>query len=360
MRTLTGISLLVLSACLGWEISGLTGNETAQAQGVFISGHGASASMIAGSATEPGHADAGAMGDAVLSGLTSPGALSAGRDIDCRVCRVDGNVSAGRNVRLEQSSQVGSIAAGNDVWLANSRVLGSISAGHAITLSQSQVQGSLSTGSEAALQDSSVQGSLSQGGHHLKLDGSTIGQNVYFQGASVSNVSDNAIFNNGSTIVSSGSVTRLHYQRGGSFVRVGTHSLSRVNGYTVQGAEGQTTVITPQQSIYVNGQKVSGEGPKTYAQFQADNPSAPVVEGPGWPDAASTATSGQQEQQSAARHKTTTGQAHPPVQNWLELSGNSQINGQVVFESGYGQVLLHPGSWLNGQVVNGSIQKLPN
>lgn len=274
-----------------------------------------------------------------MTALRSSGALSAGRDASCTACQMLGNMSAGRDIHLLHSPQVGAVSAGHDVTVQDSHVLGSISAGHGVALLQSTVQGNISTGHEADLQGSLVDGSLFQGGHHLRLIASTVGQDVRFQGTQTS----------GQTVASYFAATGL--QNGVSIVRVGEHSFSRLNGFTVQGAMNQTTVITPQQAIYVNGRKVSGDGPKTYTQYRQAFPMAPQVEGPGWqnnPAETGTVTSREMKP------------GNEPVVNILELTGNSQVNGRVVFESGYGKVLLHPGSHLVGQVVNGTVEKLPN
>lgn len=326
------ISLLGLGVCLC-----LT-TVPVLAQGVYVSGDGSVVSNGAlgyfFGAAGAGHSMAG--GDMVMTDLKSPGALSSGRDVSCSACQISGNVAAGRNVSLAHSPQVGSIAAGHDVTVLDCQVLGSISAGHGASLSQSTVQGNLSAGHEADLEGSHVQGSLYQGGHALKLSASSVQRDIHFQG-------------NSQQSVMSGQNSQISTQNGYSTVRVGEHSLSRLNGYTVQGAAQQTTVITPQQGIYVNGRKVSGDGPKTYAQFREAFPLAPVVEGPGWSeDANSSATSAVTQGKSL----------HQPEFNVLELTNNSVVNGQVMFESGYGKVVLHPGSRLVGQVVNGWVEKV--
>jgi hypothetical protein len=350
MRKFVGITLLMLGGAAIWMGSPVP----VGAQGSMISVQNMGSGDSSWSAASAGSAVAslggtylGSHGDVLLSGLNTAGALAAARDIHCRDCQVQGNVSAGRDIRFEASPQVGSIAAGRDVALTETQVSGSISAGHEVTLAKSRVQGNLSTGSLADLKNSAVQGTLALGGPRLNLDASTVARDVYFQGA----------HSQGSTIsqiagYSGGSLIRHH--NGGSFVRVGPNSLSRVNGYTVQGGSGQTTVITPGQSIYVNGRKVSGEGPKTYTEARQDDSAAPMVEGPGW--------SSEQKSSSAAGPDASTqaSSAGQPVVNWLELSHNSQINGQVVFESGYGKVLLHPGSRVNGKIVNGTVEHLPN
>jgi hypothetical protein len=345
MRQFAGMALLVL----GGVVVLVGSSEPVGAQGNvgLVQDNGASSWTTSGAGPSIGNAEGAYTGwsaDLMLSGLNTAGALSAARDIQCRGCQVQGNVSAGRDIRLEASPQVGSIAAGRDVSLTDTQVRGSVSAGHGVTLAKCQVRGSLSTGNQAELRDSAVDGSLALGGARLNLDASTVAQDVYFQGTH-SPVSQVGISSGGSLI---------RHQDGSSFVRVGPRSLSRMNGYTVQGAAGQTTVITPEQSIYVNGRKVSGDGPKTYDEYRGDEPDAPAVEGPGWSSQSNSPTAANTS--GAAR----TASNRQPAVNWLELSHNSRINGQVVFESGYGKVLLHPGSRVDGKVINGTVEHLPD
>ncbi len=134
-------------------------------------------------------------------------------------------------------------------------------------------------------------------------------------------------------------------------VRVGSTGLSAINGFTVKGAMNQTTVITPEQSIYVNGRKVSGEGPASYQAYQAANPEAPTVYGPGWDPSVVSSS-----------HKAATGNSkkkaeNKPVVNVLELRNGSTVSGQVQFDSGYGKIVVYPGSQFLGKVVNGFVEK---
>jgi uncharacterized Zn-binding protein involved in type VI secretion len=321
MSMVCRISLLGLGVWMNLSLSPCLAQGVYNANGVWA---GADAGAYSGGTVSLAGADR------VMSDVKSQGAMSAGRDVRCSACEIEGNVAAGHDVYLQHNPHVGSIAAGHDVTLLDSHVWGSISAGHGAVLLQSSVQGNISTGNEADLQASQVQGSLSQGGHHLTLDGSSVAGDIYFRGAPLP----------GGTSAQESSVIS---QNGSSSVRVGGHSLSRVNGYTVQGAEQQTTLITPQQTIYVNGRKVSGDGPKTYAEYRDAFPMAPVVAGPGWTDGAPASPA-----YSASSRS---------VVSVLELSNNSAVNGQVVFESGYGKVILHPGSRFAGPVVNGRVEK---
>lgn len=288
--------------------------------------------------------------DILLNGVVVDGKLAAGRNINCQDCTISGSVAAGYDVQLERCAQVRSVASGHDAALAASRVLSHLSSGNDVHLDDVTVEQTLQAGNQVTARNSTVSGLLSLGGNTATLDHSNA-QEIRFSkdmawGGGMSNNSSIHI-NRG---ILGGNVVIGGHSQGQSRVSVGPNSLSSVNGYTIKGGSEQTTVITPSQSIYVNGHRVTGSDPQTYAAYRADHPDAPQVQGPGWKDGGSLG-----EQASAKPHKKN---VNEPVVNILNLTNNSVVQGPVVFESGYGKVRIEKGSQLIGKVINGSIEHL--
>lgn len=271
--------------------------------------------------------------DLSLHAVQVEGKLAAGRNITCTECNITGNVSAGKDVLLEGCPEVRNIATGHDAEVTRSHIVYNIAAGHDVTLNEATVDQRVSAGNQVMAEQSAVKGLLSLGGHYARLDGSTATDILF---SDQNNISSNAGIHIGGNNFSS--------------VRVGSSSLSSINGYTVKGAMNQTTVITPEQTIYVNGAKVSGDGPKTYGEYQGKHPEAPTVHGPGW-----TSDTPVSSTKSASK-----GKIDKTVVNTLELTNHSVVSGQVQFESGYGKILVHKGSEFQGKVVNGFVEKLSN
>lgn len=270
--------------------------------------------------------------DLVLNTVQVSGRLAAGRNITCNNCNLGGNVSAGHSISLNECEQVQSVSAGHDAEITDSHVLQHIAAGHDVILHKSKVAQRVSAGNELAIEGSEVQGLIALGGHFAVLDGST---------------ATDILFSKQNQSVGSGIVIGGNNM---ATVRIGPSGLSAINGFTIKGAMSQTTVITPEQSIYVNGQKVSGQGPNAYSDYQSQNPEAPTVYGPGW-DSGAVASSPK------SRGKKKTASPQQPVVNVLELKNGSTVTGQVQFDSGYGKVVVYPGSQFSGKVINGFLEK---
>lgn len=270
----------------------------------------------------------------MLSSVQVGGKLAAGRNITCNNCHIDGNISAGKSVALNECPQVQNIAAGHDAEVTHSNVSQSIAAGHDVILHDASVSQRVSAGNEVVIENSKVQGLISLGGHLATLDGSKATDILFSE--------RNQTMSSGIVIGGNNSAT----------VRVGPSGLSAINGFTIKGAMSQTTVITPEQSIYVNGRKVSGEGPTTYQAYQAGNPEAPTVYGPGW-DQSGLSSSNRKPTSGSSKKKA----ENKPVVNVLELRNGSTVSGQVQFDSGYGKIVVYPGSQFLGKVVNGFVEK---
>lgn len=309
--------------------------------------------------------------DVILRGTTVRRNVAAGRQIQATDCTVQGSLSAGRDVELNHCRSVMRVTAGRDVSLSGTRVESGIEAGHRVRLNDSSVEGDVKAGSGADLKNSRIAGTLYLTTDRLRLDGSRVthirigeaysmvaqggstGISINSNGNSVnigtgvntgSIIGNNSIQVQGGGIVSRNGFIGTGNGMGNAMISVGPSSVSNVNGYTVKGASDRTTVITPQGSIYVNGARVSGLGPKTYREFVAMNPDAPAIRGPGW-------VSG-----GAAPVSSSPGSEVMPEQV-IELVNNSVIAGEVVFEGGNGKILIHPGSEFHGTVRGGVIEK---
>jgi hypothetical protein len=276
--------------------------------------------------------------DAMLRDVTTSGKLIAGRDLECQGCKVSGPIIVGRNLELRQCEALNAITSGRNAELSNTRVESNVTIGHDLMLNNAVINGETQVGNQVIAKDSSIQGPLFLQGNYLKLDHSAADTITFKKPeASLPNHHQNMT---GSTLL---------HSNGHTMVRVGSNNLSSVNGYTIKGASDATTVITPDSTIYVNARKVSGTGPKTYSAYQAAHPEAPHVQGPGW--------SGNQETNSEIHSSHSAAQM--PV-NTLELINRSKISAAVVFESGYGKILVHPGCEFTGKVTNGRVERLPD
>jgi hypothetical protein len=323
MKKISGRFLLSVAALLGLCSVGLA-----------ASGFYTSATDLELSSQDLLSASAGR--DILFNGVMVNGRVSAGRNVTCHDCTLSGGVAAGNDVQLEHCAQVHSVASGHNAALVASRILSHVSSGHDVSLDDVTVDNGLQAGNQVTALNSTMNGTVSLGGHYARLEHSNAAE-IRFEERGHSVISQGVY--GGSVIVGGG--------RSGSHVSVGAHSLSSVNGYTIKGAPEQTTVITPEQTIYVNGRRVDGAGPKSYAEYRNGHPEAPEVQGPGWVEGSE---SGERPLQSRKNEK-------GPVVNVLELVNNSVVNGPVVFESGFGKIRVEKGSQFNGKVMNGTVER---
>lgn len=282
--------------------------------------------------------------DIHLNGSTLTGSVMAGREVQASGCRIGGMIQAGRDVTLKSCPQVGGIMAGRGVTLWDTVVNRPVKAGRELYLKNSHLRADASVGGAVRLDGSTIDGVLQTGHSPLELDGSTVGSiriqaggggNVWFSGGGV-NVGNvlghgNTVISGGSGIVSRNGVTTMHVDGSG---------MSSINGFTVKAANGQTTVITPENAIYVNGQKVSGEGPKTYVDYQATRPGAPLVQGKGWPE------------------EVPPGDVSSLPGPTIILKNGSRVLGDITFEGLSGKVLLYDQSRITGRVIGGKVENL--
>lgn len=285
--------------------------------------------------------------DLLLNGTRVHGHILAGRAVTGANCTIRGRLMAGRDINLNSCDFVENAIAGGNLILYNTGIQQHARAGGKLALVQATVRGNATAGGEVTLEDSDIQGTLSTASPRVVLKGATVRNLRIAQSGGQAGVGYNGIVVNGtlngSTVISNHSRVVVGGQRGGAMAAVGPGSTSAINGYTMRASDTQTTVITPGNAIYVNGRKVTGDGPEAYAEYREQTPQAPQITGPGWPESQSGNLSRPGPSGSA------------PV---VELTHRSTITGSVVFEGGHGTVRLHPGSQLNGTVEGGIIERL--
>ncbi len=255
---------------------------------------------------------------------------AAGRDLNLNGASIKDHLAAGRNVQCTDCYLQGKIAAGRDVVLTRSDITGSVAAGRSVMLEQVTATHNITAGRSLTLRDSHVSGKITLGGPSATLDHSTVGAVRFtglggFQSIGTNNIQINA---NGSRA---------------SVVSMGSNGMSSINGYLIKSSLSQTTLITPEQTVYVNGRKTSGAGPDDYEAYRLKTPGAPFLHAPGW--------TLQQASSSASERDS--------IEYVLEMMNGSTVEGPVVFEGAKGKVLLHGASLLRGEVINGTVEKLP-
>ncbi len=283
-----------------------------------------------------------------LNGTVVEGSVTAGRHVSGQGCMLNGKIRAGGSVSLKDCAEVQEIVAGKNVSLSGTRVNRDIKAGDHLILEDSQVFRNALSGGDVRLLNSMIHGELGTGGKHIQLENSTVQEiRAYGDGHTSSSVISNVGILSQSVIGNNSSIIQnQHGHR--AMVSMGNQGLSSINGYTVKSQNNQTTVMTPEGAIFVNGQKVSGNGPDDYTEYQALHTDAPNVQGPGW--GASAAHS------SAHSSRATLDTILDTIT--VELSGNSSVLGDIRFERIPGKVILHPGSKVQGNIYGGSVQRL--
>lgn len=250
-------------------------------------------------------------------------------------------ISVGHNLTLSQSQVHGDVAAGHSINCTDCKIDGNISAGHSLSLRGTTIQGDASVGHTATIENSTVSGTLSTGSPELKLDKATIGAiHIGTRGSSNVTIRNNSIVGNNNISIHNGVMRGSG--NGQSIISMGNQGVSTINGYTIKTGAGVTTVMTPDNQIFQNGKRMSGSGPASWSAYQKQHPEAPMVQGPGW---AASGNSAQTPQEAG-------------ILSQVELTNNSVVKGDIVFESGNGKVLLHPGSSFQGKLVGGKLETL--
>ncbi len=285
-----------------------------------------------------------------LNGTQVLGNVMAGREVEGSNCSIQGSLMAGRDVQLSNCSSVAAVSAGRALNLSNTTVNGNVSAGTAMTLSGATIHGNASAGGEVSLRNTRIDQTLSATVPRLVLDSTTVDSiklgapsTALNNGVFISSNNNSHVITNNSVITSGNGIV-INGRSGNNLVTVGPGSLSNVNGYTVKSSATQTTVITPDGSVYVNGSKVSGDGPASYSEYRTQFTQAPNVHGPGWSD--DGVSTRNPEEMGAAM-----------AEQVVELTNNSVVTGNITFEGGRGRVIVHNGSRFEGTVEGGTVQR---
>jgi hypothetical protein len=281
--------------------------------------------------------------DVNLDGTNVNGGVSAGRTIQARNCHISGNLSAGEDASLNNCTWLDTISTGRNLTLFNSTVNHDVSAGLNLNLFNTIIHGSASAAGEVTLENTHIDNTLAVAVPHLVLNKSTIATirlTVPNSGGMIH--SNNGVVINGSAngSVISNSRVFIGNNENSSLVTVGSGSVSNINGYTVKANDTETTVMTPDNSAYINGRKVYGVDASCYTDYRQSHPEAPQIAGPGWQDQPSNAFASQ-----------------APMQI-VELTNNSIVTGNIIFEGSRGKVIVRPGSLFKGNVEGGTVETI--
>lgn len=297
--------------------------------------------------------------DITLTGTIVNGVVSAGREVTGNRCTVAGAVTAGRDAQLNGCTSVQALSAGRDATVHDTLIQEDLKAGRKILLSKATIMGNVTAGAGAEIQGSTINGTLSVPSLTLTLNGSTVNRihvlepdtGTALVGAE-GTASSSVIVGNNNVVVRGSS---LIAQNGHTTISVGPHGRSYVNGYTVTGSPTETTVRTPEGILYRNGDKTQdpgnkNQGPSTYQAYRDQTPGAPSITGPGWVEAGS-------DPKAASRREVDPKEAGASaLHQVVQLSNNTVVTGDIVFESGHGQVIVDAGSQLQGKVIGGTVE----
>lgn len=270
------------------------------------------------------------------------------------------------NIEVSQQSKVGFISAkdGDIILDEGSETQGNVTTKEGkILVSAAKVNGSVeSLDGLVAILDSTVNGNVKGLNNIPKVQNSTITGQLTLNSKTVTvknskigsiqvekNTSGNRVsFSTvgsgifiGDNIIGSNVIS-------GSGIQLGVGSTCNINGYNIQpNSASQTTLTTPEGYIYVNGDKVYGDGPETYAAYKKQSPKAPSFSSPGWQDEGVKKQGNPSPSESA--------KAKEPV-HVIFLEGNTIIQGDIKFESGNGKVVVGPNCQIKGKVIGGILE----
>ncbi len=298
--------------------------------------------------------DVASRGRAELQGTRLLGNLNAAGRVSMQRATVEGHVRAGGRLLVEESEILGNVNVAGRSEMDQARITGSLKSAGELLMRESEVEGDVMVSGVPHIESSRIRGTLITPADVLKLNGAVVHairvrpNMVSSHGAGVVvGHGNNVVVNGGGSIISSRSgnvINTLSHSVSGRQVSVGPGSLLQTNGYRVSATSGETTVVTPDGSIYVNGQHVYGAGPKSYDQWRKAHYDAPNIQGPGWSQAIAMASG-------AAL-------AHTQEQALIVLAGNSLVTGTIHFEGGGGRVVVEPGSRFLGTVEGGVLERL--
>lgn len=281
--------------------------------------------------------------------------VSRNSDVSVKVYSTSGDI------KIDNSNIGGNIMTiSGDIELEESHVQGNVmSKSGDISLSNSRVECDVIVDAGSfAIEHSSIGGGLEISTALLTLNSSKVNNikvlpassgvsNVIISGGDVvSSIISSGVFIGGGNVVIGG---RRFGSGGGSVISVGHGSVSNVNGYNVTATATETRVITPDGTIFVNGDKIHGNGPNTYAEYKSSRSNAPTIRGPGWKDEGSGISKG---------IKTTQKDEGPKEPDQIvELKNGSEVSGVITFEDGNGKVVVSSNSRFTGKVSGGIVEK---
>lgn len=306
------------------------------------------------------------VGTRILSdeSFTSSGSVKLGAET------ISGSVNTGGGATLEGTTVNGSMNVAGQALLRDATVHGNVNAAGGLEAKNAHFNANVNSGGLAEVEHSVVEGNLNVGGQpkldHSQVFGtfSTASDNVTVVGSRLKdiritesgfNVSSNtrvfSNYGNNTNIVGNNvtTTTSTRISRSSSHVSVGPGSVSNINGFKVTATPTETTVITRDGSIYVNGKKVHGSGPNTYGELRAQAPETPSIQGPGWqesPEVLGKSNEGQSSKKGL------------PATHIIRLTDNSEISGDIVFEGGQGKLIIEKGSVFTGKVEGGTVERL--
>jgi hypothetical protein len=236
------------------------------------------------------------------------------------------------------------------ILVSNGKVNGSVETlDGLVAIIDSTVNGDV-TGKNAIpkIQNSTITGQLTLSASTMNVKHSTVGSIQVEKNTSGNSVSFSTVRSGifiGGNIIGGNVIS-------GSGIQLGVGSTCNINGYNIQpNSASQTTLTTPEGFIYVNGDKVYGDGPETYAAYKKQNPKAPSFSSPGWQDA------GLKEKDKATGAGNPAEPAKPKEPDQvIFLEGNTVIQGDITFEGGNGKVVVGTGSTILGKVIGGIVE----
>ncbi|MEB3244876.1 MAG: hypothetical protein VKJ06_02695 [Vampirovibrionales bacterium] len=305
--------------------------------------------------------------DIALEGTRIQGGVSAGRDVSGSISTASGMVNAGRDVQLSGPAQLDAVSAGRSIALDSVTITQDVKAGQGVMLNSSRVYGDVNAGGgPVMLTDVTLDGALvvneattpilkqtsvgkirvtkadpdatqhanTSRSANIRIHSSNSGSNVLINTGSI----NNSAVGNGSSVF-----RKISARNGNANINVSEGSHTQINGYAITARDKQTTVITPQGSIYVNQRKASGEGPEQYAEYAESTPGAPTIQGPGWTEPCKSA------------------ETIPPkaFKGPVLILDKAYVLGDITFEGTQpGEVRVTEGSQVSGKIHNGYLKKI--
>jgi hypothetical protein len=267
--------------------------------------------------------------NAVVNATNVEGTLVTGRDLVLTNSKVNESAKVGRDATIADSVFVGGLTVGRNALLEEVECLSNLAAGANLQLKKAHIKGDVQAHQVESIESSTIDGTLFTHQPSLTVHSSMIQQVVL-------DADDSSGIHIAGTSISSA---------GRGHITLGNNSTVHANGLTILSKAGQTSVFTPDGSIYVNGKRVQGAGPANFSEYRASHPNIPGIDAPGWVESTVSVPISKKAQETL-----------PSMT--LELTGNTQVTGNVEFKNGFGNVILRDSSKIGGRVINGKVKEL--